>query len=183
LLHLHTEYERELVPLFVKVLDGYMLRSKLDDDTVDRFQVITRKLTPQFPEKGKLLGLKAASVRVLVVVIVPIHSSDTAAVAATNSLNGVRTHENSNVIPDRPLANIKFVCQICAGVIPSQAQHFQQLFASLTWAHMFTPFHGSLTGIVKSKGAEILPDKKFNKRKFVYRPCVFIFAASENWKV
>ena len=61
--HLHTDYERELVPLFfkvrgyalVKVLGYAVSRSKLDEDAVDRVPVIVCKLLPQFPEKRSLL--------------------------------------------------------------------------------------------------------------------------------
>ena len=44
--HLHTEYERKLVPLFVKVL-GYVLGSKLEEDAVERVQIIAFKLAAQ----------------------------------------------------------------------------------------------------------------------------------------
>ena len=45
--HLHTDYERELVPLFVKVLgDLRFSRSKLDEDAVERIKVIPNKMFP-----------------------------------------------------------------------------------------------------------------------------------------
>ena len=62
--HLHTEYERELVPLFVKVLgDVRLSRSKLDEDAVDRVAVLTYKLIPQSPEKCSLFYIEGFTVR------------------------------------------------------------------------------------------------------------------------
>ena len=45
--HLHTEYERELVPLFVKVLGIYASGSKETEDTVERVQIVPVKLNSQ----------------------------------------------------------------------------------------------------------------------------------------
>ena len=45
--HLHTDYERELVPLFVKVLgDLRFSRSKLDEDAVESIKIIPNKMFP-----------------------------------------------------------------------------------------------------------------------------------------
>ena len=52
---MHTEYEREFVPLFVKVLGDCASGSKLEDDTADRSQIVTIKLFAQFNEQIDLL--------------------------------------------------------------------------------------------------------------------------------
>ena len=54
--HLHTEYERELVPLFVKVLGIYASGSKETEDTVERVQIVPVKLNFQ-PDKQRDLLL------------------------------------------------------------------------------------------------------------------------------
>jgi hypothetical protein len=54
--HLHTDYERELVPLFVKVLGIYASGSKETEDTVERVQIVPVKLNFQ-PDKQRDLLL------------------------------------------------------------------------------------------------------------------------------
>ena len=54
--HLHTEYERELVSLFVKVLGIYASGSKETEDTVERVQIVPVKLNFQ-PDKQRDLLL------------------------------------------------------------------------------------------------------------------------------
>ena len=93
--HLHTEYERELVPLFVKVLGDYASGSKLENDTADRSQIVTDKLGAQLDEQLDLLFVEGLAVRPVIGL-----QTDASAIAATNSFNGVGTHEQHNVVPD-----------------------------------------------------------------------------------
>ena len=96
--HLHTDYERELVPLFFKVLvDLRFLRSKLDEDAVDRVTVITHKLIPQSPEKRSLFLVKCLMNIRPVMEVVALYHSDTSMTATVNSFNWVGTHEYRNI--------------------------------------------------------------------------------------
>ena len=54
--YLHTDYERELVPLFVKVLGIYASGSKETENTVERVQIVPVKLNFQ-PDKQRDLLL------------------------------------------------------------------------------------------------------------------------------
>lgn len=113
--HLHTDYKRELVPLFFKVL-GIMSGSKLKDDTADRSQIVTVKLGAQSNEQRHLLFVEGLAVRQIV-----SPDLDASTVAATNSFNGVRTGERRNVPPDCHLGNIELMCQIVVCIVPSEA--------------------------------------------------------------
>ena len=64
--HLHTEYERELVPLFVKVLgDMRLSRSKLDEDAVERIKVIPNKMFPLPDQQRDLSRIKRSAMEVI----------------------------------------------------------------------------------------------------------------------
>ena len=52
--HLHTEYERKHVPLFVKVLGICWSGSKLNEDAVKYNEIISTELIPQLNQQGKL---------------------------------------------------------------------------------------------------------------------------------
>ena len=88
--HLHTEYERELVPLFVKVLgDMRLSRSKLDEDAVERIKVIPNKMFPLPDQQRDLSRIKRSAMEVI-----SIRNSHTPAVT-TEGFDGIRTHEKS----------------------------------------------------------------------------------------
>ena len=88
--HLHTEYEQELVPLFVKVLGNVRLsRSKLNEDAVDRVAVLTYKLIPQPPEKCGLFFVESSIDCGFMMVVVPFHHSDTASETTADCFNRV----------------------------------------------------------------------------------------------
>ena len=91
--HLHTGYERELVPLFFKVRGIYALRSELENDTADCSQVITGKLCAQPSEQRNLLGIEGFTVGKII-----IPNPDTSTIAAADSFNGVCAHECRNEI-------------------------------------------------------------------------------------
>lgn len=133
--HLHIDYERELVPLFFKVRGIYALRSKLENDTADCGQIVTDKLCAQPSEQRNLFGVEGLAVGVII-----IPDPDTAAIASTDSFNGVFAHERRNIIADRPLTNAELVRQIVVCIMPSEAQHVQQSQTSLGLAHALTPF-------------------------------------------
>ncbi len=114
--HLHTDYERELVPLFFKVLGGYASGSKLEDDAADRSQVVTVKLGAQSDEQLDLLFVEGLAVGQII-----SPDLDASAIAATNGFNGVRTGECRNVPPNGHLGNIELLRQIVVCIMPSQA--------------------------------------------------------------
>nr|WP_325240770.1 hypothetical protein [uncultured Oscillibacter sp.] len=91
--HLHTEYERELVPLFVKVL-GIASWSKLEDDAADRSKAVTVKLGAQSDEQLHLLFVEGLAVGQII-----SPDPDASTVATANSFDGVRTGERHNVPP------------------------------------------------------------------------------------
>ena len=51
--HLHTEYERELVPLFVKVLLSRLMGSELEDDIIHYFKFFARELRSQIHKQRR----------------------------------------------------------------------------------------------------------------------------------
>ena len=113
--HLHTDYERELVPLFVKVLGEYASGSKLEDDAADCSQIIAVKLGAQPNEQPYLLGVEGLAVGQIIGL-----NSDTSTIPATDSLNRVRTSERRNVPPDCHLGNIELMRQIVVCIMPSE---------------------------------------------------------------
>jgi hypothetical protein len=114
--HLHTEYERELVPLFVKVLGLYASGSKLEDDTADRSQIVTVKLGAQSDEQLHLLFVEGLAVGQII-----SPDPDASTIAATNSFDGVRTGKRHNVPPNCHLGNIELMRQIVVCIVPSEA--------------------------------------------------------------
>lgn len=163
---MHTEYERELVPLFFKVLGEYASGSELDEDAVDRVTILSHKLVPQSPEKGRLLLVEALAVRLLAIKVIPTRHLD-AAIATADGFNRVRTHKRGNVIADRPLADVELAGQIVVCIMPSEAQHLQQSLAAFCRAHAFTPFPLLLTVHDKGEsGKSRATSAKFFVRKF-----------------
>lgn len=114
--------------------------SELDEDTVDRVAVLTRKLISQASEKCSLRLIKTFSGMGFMMVVITIHHSDPSAKTPADSLNRVRTHEYRNIPADCPLWDIKLLCQIAVCIVPSQAQQLQQLLPPFTGTHAFTPF-------------------------------------------
>jgi len=63
--------------------------SKLDEDTVDRVEVLTFKLAAQFSEQSRLFVGEKLTIMALAVEIKSISYSDSAAMTSTDSLNWV----------------------------------------------------------------------------------------------
>lgn len=93
----------------------------MDEDAVDRVQVVTLKLFPQSPKKRGLLWGKGFKGRGLLIAVIAIQNSDAAAKPTANSLNGVRTHEHRNIPANRPLGHIELPRQIAVCIMPSEA--------------------------------------------------------------
>ena len=154
--HLHTDYERELVPLFVKVLGDLRLsRSKLDEDAVERIKVIPDKMFPLPDQQRDLSRIERP-----VMEIISIRNSHTPAVA-TEGFDGVRTHEYSNIAADCSSGNVKFKCQIVVCIMPSMAQYLQQLLPPFTWTHALTPLRCSWGDAKKLMGRLLSHSSKF----------------------
>ena len=154
--HLHTDYERELVPLFVKVLgDMRFSRSKLDEDAVERIKVIPNKMFPLPDQQRDLSRIERP-----VMEIISIRNSHTPAVA-TEGFDGVRTHEYSNIAADCSSGNMKFKCQIVVCIMPSMAQYLQQLLPPFTWTHALTPLRCSWGDAKKLMGRLLSHSSKF----------------------
>lgn len=88
----------------------------MDEDAVERIEVITGKLLSQFSKKGGLLLAEASAVKVK-----PIRYTATATITATNGFDWIGAHELRDVMPDRFLADTKFSCQIVICIVPSEA--------------------------------------------------------------
>ena len=154
--HLHTDYERELVPLFVKVLGDLRLsRSKLDEDAVERIKVIPDKMFPLPDQQRDLSRIERP-----VMEIISIRNSHTPAVA-TEGFDGVRTHEYSNIAADCSSGNVKFKCQIVVCIMPSMAQYLQQFLPPFTWTHALTPLRCSWEDIRKLMGQILAHSSNF----------------------
>lgn len=181
--HLHTDYERELVPLFFKVLGNLRFsRSKLNEDAVDRVAVLTHELVPQSPEKRSLLRVERFAFRWLVVEMIPTRHPD-AAIATTDSFNRIGTHERGNVIADCPLADIELTGQIVVCIMPSQAKNFQQSLAAIYRAHVFTPFPLLLMADDKRKSGKSPATSAKFLLKNLHLCWQFIISTSENLKM
>ena len=87
-----------------------MRRSEFRKDAVERIQVIACKRISQPFEKIGLFGCKRGSVGVVTVKVKPIHHTNSAAMTASNSFNGVRAHKFLNVVTNGFLADIKLIC-------------------------------------------------------------------------
>ena len=87
-----------------------MRRSKFGKDAVERIQVIAYKRTSQLFEQIGLLWCKRGSIGVVTVKVKPIHHTNSAAMTASNSFNGVRAHKFLNVVTNGFLADIKLIC-------------------------------------------------------------------------
>ena len=122
--HLHTDYERGLSRCLSRCW-GYVSRSKLENDTADRSQIVTVKLGAQSNEQRHLFGVEGFAVGEI---IAP--DPDTPTVAATDSFDRVRTGERRNVTPNRHFGNVELMRQIVVCIVSSQAQHFQQALAA-----------------------------------------------------
>jgi len=158
--HLHTEYERELVPLFVKVLGIYASGSKETEDTVERVQIVPVKLNFQPDKQRDLLFVERSAVK-----IVSIRNPHAAAVAS-GSLNGVRTHEYRNIPANRSPGNLELKGQIVVCIMPPSAQHFQQFLPPFAWtAHVFTPLRCSWGEAKKLMGRVLAHSSKFTRGK------------------
>ena len=116
--HLHTEYEREPVPLFVKVQRDTLER-KLNENAGDCFEVVSRQLLPQLLEKGRLLWVQGFTLRA-VFELIPTRHPDPA-VSTAYCLDGVRTHERRNVIADRPRTDIELTGKVVVCILPPLA--------------------------------------------------------------
>ena len=79
---------------------GYASGSKLDEDAVDYVTILPYRLVSQSSEKRGLLLGEGLSVIRLVVVVITLHHSDSAAKTTANSFNGVRTHEYRDISAD-----------------------------------------------------------------------------------
>lgn len=97
------------------------------------------KLFPQPPKKRGLLWGEGFEGRGFLIAVVAIQNPDAAAEPATNSLNGVGTHEHRHIPADCPLRHVEFTRQVTVCIMPSKAQRFQQLLTSFARAHMLTP--------------------------------------------
>ena len=65
--------------------------------------------------------------------------------AASHSLNRIRAGKDLQITADRRIGNMELMRQIVAGIVPSYAQHFQQLLPTLSWGHAVAPLP-SLSG-------------------------------------
>ena len=81
--HLHTDYEQELVPLFVKVQMRLLSESELEQDAVKRYKVVSIQLIPQLLEQRGLFRGKCFAIKV-----VSVYGFDSA-VATPYCLNGL----------------------------------------------------------------------------------------------
>ena len=142
--HLHTEYERGLVPLFVKVLgDAQLSGSKLDEDAVKYNEIVPTELISQLNQQGELLRAERCTAG-----IKPIRNLDTS-VPAPHGLDGVRTHEQFDVAVNCPCGHVQFAGQIFTGIMPVGKQFSQQILAAFGCAHALTPLCYSLRLILK----------------------------------
>ena len=130
--HLHTEYERELVPLFFKVL-VYASGSELDEDAVKYNEIVPAELISQLDQQGELLGAKSRTAR-----IKPIRDFDTT-ITSPYCLNGVRTHEQFDVAVNCSRGHVQFAGQVFTGIVPVSKQLGQQMLTAFVCAHAFTP--------------------------------------------
>lgn len=130
--HLHTEYERGLVPLFVKVL-GFASGSKLNEDAVKYNEIVPAELISQLDQKGELPGAKSRTAR-----IKPIRDFD-AAIAPPYRLDRVRTHEQFDVAVNCPRGHVQFAGQVFTGIVPVRKQLGQQMLTAFVCAHALTP--------------------------------------------
>lgn len=126
--------------MFFKVRGIYTLRSELKEDAVESVQVVTLKLSAQFPEQSRLLWIKALAVWIVTVEIKTIHHTYPTTMTAPNRFNRVGTNKLRNVMPDCLLADVELICQIAICIVPSTAQHLQQFLTAFCGAHAFTPF-------------------------------------------
>lgn len=174
--HLHTDYERELVPLFVKVLrDLRFSRSKLDEDAIDRVEIVAFKLYSQLYEQRDLLFVEGSAVE-----IVSIRNLY-APTVASGCFNRVRTHEYRYVTADRPPGNIELKCQIVVCIAPPTAQYLQQLLPPFAWtAHALTPFRCSWGDAKNLMGRILAHFSKFAKKNLGTRLlCIMLPPKSE----
>lgn len=101
--------------------------SELEQDAVKRNEVVSVQLISQPLKKRSLLGSKHLAVE-----IVSVCDLDSATVAASHSLNGIRASKDLQITADRRIGNMELMRQIVAGIVPSYAQHFQQLLPTLS---------------------------------------------------
>ena len=154
--HLHTDYERELVPLFVKVLrDVRFSRSKLDEDAVESIKIIPNKMFPLPDQQRDLSRIKCSAMEVI-----SIRNSHTPAVT-TEGFDGIRTHEYGNIAANRSSGNVKFKRQIVVCIMPSMAQYLQQFLPPFTWTHALTPLRCSWGDAKKLMGRLLSHSPKF----------------------
>lgn len=99
---------------------------KLRDEAVQRFQVAAMEKPPQPFEKLQFIGVQRPAVQVK-----PLRHPDAAMVPAAHRFDGIGTGQHRNVAADGADADAKFMSQICAGVVPTLVQNFQQLLAAL----------------------------------------------------
>ena len=87
-----------------------MRRSEFRKDAVERIQVIACKRISKPFEQISLLWRKSGSAGVVTAKVKPVHHTNSAAVTASNSFNGVRAHKFFNVVTNGFLADIKLIC-------------------------------------------------------------------------
>ena len=100
---------------FSRCGDFYVLGSKLEDDTADRSQVITVKLSAQSDEQLNLLFVEGLSIGQII-----IPDPDSSTISATNGFNGARASERHNVPPNCHLGNIELTRQAVICIMPSK---------------------------------------------------------------
>ena len=123
-----------------------MSKSKLKQDTVEDNEVVSVQLISQPLEERGLLGSKRFAVE-----IVSFRNFDPAAITASHGLNRIRTGKDLQVAADRRISDVELMRQIVAGILPPDAQHFQQSLPALSWGHVQTPFRHSLELTIKGK--------------------------------
>ena len=68
-----------------------------------------------------------------------IHYADAAMPTTMDSFDWVGAHENCNIPANCHYRDIKIAGQIVIGVMPSAAQHLQQLLAAFCWTQVLSP--------------------------------------------
>lgn len=103
---------------------------KLDDNAVYRFQITAMEKLSQPLQKLQLVSGQAPAVQVK-----PLGYSDTTMTAA-HRFNRVGAGQLPNIPPNGFDTHTEFMCQILAGVMPSQAQNLQQFLTALPWVQI-----------------------------------------------
>ena len=88
-----------------------------------------------------------------------------ASAVASGSLYGVRTHEYRNIPANSPPGNLELKGQVVVCIMPSTAQHFQQLLPPFAWtAHALTPLRCSWGNAKKRMGRILAHCSKLLKK-------------------